>query len=264
MIRASQITSACHQSLLSISFFLLLFSITSFAETITIVADEWPPYNGEPESELPGYGIEIAKKVFEEAGHKIEYKIVPWARALKETKAGKYTALIGATKDEVPDYIFPDEEFGISENSFFIKKGKDWEFKGVDSLKSVKIGLIKGYAYGESLDAFFELNKKNSDYVHGKDPLLLNIKKLLAGRIDVIVEDRNVFAQKLKEMGITDKIVRAKSVKDQTDSRIYIAFTPKNKNSKEYAEIFTKGIRRLKKSGDLQKILDKYGLKYWK
>ena len=30
------------------------------------------------------------------------------------------------------DFIFPEEEFGISENSFFAKKGSTWEFESVE------------------------------------------------------------------------------------------------------------------------------------
>lgn len=246
---------------------LLVFASLTVADEITIVADEWAPYNGEPDSSEQGYGIEIAKHIFKVAGHTVIYKVIPWSRAIKSTRYGKYNAIIGTTKNEVPDFIFPEEEFGISANSFFVKKGgpwEAWEFKGVESLLTVKIGLIKDYSYGVILDNFFKTNKNIIEYIHGEDPLLLNIKKLLIGRFDVIIEDANVFLQKAMQMGVSNQIIKAKSKKDTEDNRIYIAFAPKNTKSKEYAEIFTRGIKNLRISGELGKIIAKYGLEDWK
>jgi len=44
-------------------------------------------------------------------------------------------------------------------------------------------------------------------------------------------------------------------------SDIYIAFSPKNPNSKKYAKILSDGMLEIKRSGELQKILDKYSIK---
>lgn len=47
------------------------------AETITIVADPWCPYNCEPGSDEPGFMVEIARRVFAEAGIEVRYETVP-------------------------------------------------------------------------------------------------------------------------------------------------------------------------------------------
>lgn len=56
----------------------IVFATPATADTITIVADAWPPYNGLPNTSEPGYGIEIAHQVFEAAGHTVEYIIGVW------------------------------------------------------------------------------------------------------------------------------------------------------------------------------------------
>lgn len=253
------------QFILLIAFFIV--ATLSAADEITIVADEWPPYNGKPNSTEPGYGIEIAKHIFEAAGHTVVYSIVPWNRAIRDAKNGEYNAIIGATKQEAPDFIFPEEEFGLSENAFFVKKGgswESWEYKGAKSLLSARVGLIKEYSYGKELDRFFKVHKNSVQYVHGDDPLLLNINKLLIGRFDVTIEDSNVFLQKAMKMGVADQIIKVRSKKTTEDNRIYIAFSPKKSKSREYAGILTKGINNLRRSGELEIILAKYGLKDWK
>lgn len=240
----------------------LLSGTLASADEITVVADEWPPYNCRPDSDKPGYGIEIVKQIFEEAGHTIVYKTQPWSRAIVESRAGRYTAIIGATKKETPDFIFPEEEIGISYNSFFVSKKSTWRYNGLGSLRTVKIGVIKNYSYGKKLDRFLKENDQNIQYVYGEDPLLLNIKKLLAGRIDVLVEDSNVLLHKALEIGVTDQIVNAGSAMEP--NLVYIAFSPQFPASAQYAALFTKGIRMLKASGKLEKILSAYGLAYWK
>ncbi|QEP44869.1 hypothetical protein D5085_18070 [Ectothiorhodospiraceae bacterium BW-2] len=241
---------------------LLLLANLVKADTITIVADEWAPYNSVPNSAMPGYGIEIAQQAFAQAGHSVNYLIMPWNRALKETREGKYSAVIGAYIEDAPDFIFPDEEFGVSKNSFFVQKGSAWRYTGLESLLNLKVGIIQDYSFGEELDDFFAKHPQITEHVFGKTPLDQNIKKLLAGRVDVLVEDSNVFMQKVKEMGVSDKI---EHVGDQGDAnKLYIAFSPALAESKTYADILSKGIVAMKKSGELEQILAKYGLSYWK
>ena len=43
---------------------MIVCSASFAAETISVRADVWMPYNGEPGAEKPGYGIEILKAVF--------------------------------------------------------------------------------------------------------------------------------------------------------------------------------------------------------
>lgn len=249
--------------------FLLIFLINLFvaatpamADEILIVADEWYPYNGEPNSTKPGYGIDIAKHIFEAAGHTVIYKVMPWKRAVVKTREGKYNAIIGAIKEEAPDFVFPEEEFGVSAEVFFAKKGGTWKYDGVESLRTVKVGLIKEYSYGSELDAFFKANPNVVQYVKGNKPLVLNIRKLLHGRVDVIIADPNVLSQKTMKMGVSEQIVKVGNTK--IPDNVFITFSPNIAKSEEYAEIFTKGIRKLKDSGELEKIVAQYGLTYWK
>ena len=37
--------------------------VVSLADTVTLRADEWYPYNGDPDAERPGYMIELAQTI---------------------------------------------------------------------------------------------------------------------------------------------------------------------------------------------------------
>tara|TARA_R110001592_G_scaffold7032_3_gene39492 strand:+ start:29766 stop:30533 length:768 start_codon:yes stop_codon:yes gene_type:complete len=244
---------------------ILIVPLNTLAETITIRADEWFPINGEPKSEKPGYMIEIANLIASKHGANIDYKTMPWLRSLSKVREGNFDCVVGAFTDDAPDFIFPQEEWGIIESTFYVKKGSKWRYEGVESLKSIKIGSIGGYAYGDDLDAYIEANKSSSavQVVNANNALEQNIKKLQAGRVDAVIEAHLVMNAKLKDMGISqDEFISAGLLGEA--NKMYIACSPAKESSKKYTKWFSEGIQMLRDSGKLQAILDKYGLKDWK
>ena len=236
------------------------------AETITVRADAWPPFNGDPADAQPGYVIEVLKAVFEPQGITIDYQTMPWTRTLAEVRAGKFDGAIGASGEETQGMIVPGEPIGMIDNSLYVKKGSTWKYQGVDSLKSVKLGCIDEYDYTvPELNAYIKANKASGQVqaMTGDDALQKNIQKLLAGRVDVLVENRPVMAWTVKTMGVNaDDIVDAGSLGNSTAA--YLAFSGAKPTSKKYADMLDAGIAKLRASGDLKKILDKYGVKDWK
>jgi len=238
-----------------------------FADSITLVADEWCPYNCKLENNKMGYMLDLAKAILAESGHTVQYRAINWSRSIIKSREGKYHGIIGASKAEAPDFIFPDEAFGLAKNRFWVKKGDPWRYTGIDSLKNRWLGVIKDYDYGKKLNDYISKNK-NTFAVQirtGDDALDILINKLEHGRINVLNEDKNVFMFKLKEMGKEDLFDDAGD--DMTpieNNYVYIAFSPYFKTSKTYASILSDGIKRYRKNGKLAKILSQYGLLDWK
>ncbi len=244
--------------------FFSLISLNAHADRITIVSDEWCPINCKPGSEKPGFMVEFAQQIFIKAGHQLEYIQEPWERAVAESRKGEHTGIIGAYQGDAPDFIFPENEQAMIGNSFFVGKDKPWIYTGIDSLSKVNLGIIRGYDYGKEINDYIQANKDTLKVQAngGEDALEKNIKKLLAGRIDAIIENNYVFSFKINQMGVADKFKLA-GVAIKPD-KAYIAFSPANPKSKEYAEILSKGMEELRKSGELAAIMKKYGLQDWK
>jgi polar amino acid transport system substrate-binding protein len=246
---------------------IMMVPTVGLADEITIVADNWCPYNCEPDTKAPGFMIEIAETVFKKAGHTVKYKIVEWDQALEDTQKGKYNAITGAAKTDAEGFVFPQNELGIVVNKFFARKDVAWTYTGVDSLKDVKVGIIKGYEYAQGPDAYFAANM-NTQAVYaasGEKPLEDLIEKLEGGDIDVIVEDGQVFSYFFISYGLIDMLemfpVAGPAGKPD---ELYIAFSPANPKSREYARILSEGMDSLRKSGELNRILAKYGSRDWK
>jgi polar amino acid transport system substrate-binding protein len=88
---------------------LLLVSTQINAETVTIRSDSWFPINGTPGDELPGFQIELAQRTFES----IDYRLMPWGRAVEQVGAGKFDCVVGAYIDDTPGFVLPTENWGI-------------------------------------------------------------------------------------------------------------------------------------------------------
>ena len=241
---------------------LLLSSMHTYSDTVSIRADNWFPMNGDPKSATPGYMIELATQIFTEAGHTVDYRTMPWERAVKSVRSGEFDCVVGAYSEDAPDFIYPTASWGLDEAAFYVKKDESWRYTGLDSLAAIKLGLIGGYAYDEAFDNYIkENNKGNYQFIKGDNALENNIKKVLAGRLTATVESPVVMLAKLKEMGHQDKIIDAGKLGEAED--IFIACSPAKESSKALMKLVDEGTSKLRQSGELQKILDKYGLKDW-
>lgn len=248
-----------------------LISSPAFSkEEITIAADEWCPYNCKPDSNELGYVVDIVKEVFAKHNIDVKYQIVNWNRALSETKKGTYNAAIAASYDEGKGLLFPEETIGMASYGFFGKKGVKWKYKNINSLNGKALGASDGYSYYEQLNDYIKKNKADNSkiqLVSGDNALGMNLKKLLAGRIDLFVDQAAVVNYTIRKLDYQDKIALISMAKYPADPAIdnfYLAFSPNNPNSDKYIKIFDSGIKKLRSSGRLNEILKRYNLTDWK
>ncbi|OQY10015.1 MAG: hypothetical protein B6I28_01895, partial [Fusobacteriia bacterium 4572_132] len=108
-----------------ISILLLLWGSMIFAKSTIIIANgEWPPFSGE---KLPYYGIcsRMVTDIFEVENVKVEYKFVPWIRAIELTKLGKYYDAViefSKNKERLEKFYFSEKPILRSKMVLFHKK----------------------------------------------------------------------------------------------------------------------------------------------
>lgn len=241
-----------------------MMSAAVWSETLTIRSDNWYPINGEAGTDKQGFMIDIAAAIMKKHDISVDYQTMPWERSLREVRDGAYDCVVGAYKEDAPDFIFPDEAWGMDQNIFYVTKNNPWVYKGMESLKGQSIGLIGGYAYEEEFDKHAEANKRSGgfQFVNADNALEQNIKKLLSNRITATVESPLVMAAKLKEMGLAGKLTPAGHLSEPTE--MYIACAPNSERTAKFVKLLSEGLRELRASGELTRILDHYGLQDWK
>ncbi len=228
---------------------------------VVIAADEWCPFNCEPNSTMPGYMVEVTRRAFEldNPNHSVTYRILPWQRAISMAKHKSIDGIIGATEKEAEGLHLTTRSLGISDSIFFVQSHSPWRF---DDIKNgtdqrVQIGGVKGYDYSTEFDNYALNNPKNIFYVYGENPLIMLINLLKKKKINALIEDGPVFWFKLKELGIDSHLFKSAGSTGEP-SNVYVAF-----NQKIYADILDKGIAKIRTSGELEKILNKYNLTDW-
>jgi polar amino acid transport system substrate-binding protein len=125
----------------------------------------------------------------------------------------------------------------------------------------VRLGVITGYSYWDTLDEFLKSSRAGKAvFFGGETPLDDGIAQLKNGKIDVMAETLAVFIWTVRSKGGSPTDYRVAYL--QAGEPIYMAFS-KTDEGIRYAKIFDGGLVRLRKSGELANVLKKYGLSDW-
>lgn len=246
--------------------------------TITILVENDCPYSCRPENGQPGFIQDILKTIYEKNGFKTSFHIFPWLRVLNSFNDQNpgVDCMIGMKVHPVNKEIalFPEEEIARYTHRFYALKDspltKTWEYQGLESLKNMKVGCVKGWSYCNN-DVTKYLTEGDDPQVQamtGEDAEEKNFRKLVAGRIDLWISNINNTEYMLavkrnsgnKEV---DKIVGIADLPVTAEVNVYPIFY-KNMKGEKYSEIYVKGIRELRETGELNSIMAKYGLTDWK
>ncbi|MEE4251564.1 MAG: transporter substrate-binding domain-containing protein, partial [Alcanivoracaceae bacterium] len=103
-----------------------------------------------------------------------------------------------------------------------------------------------------------EANAARIEIAYGVDALEGNIRKLLAGRVDVLFESPMVMASSLRAHDLDSHVRLAGEGKPATP--FYIACSASNPRVPLWLEQFDDGMQRLRDSGRWRQLLEKYGL----
>lgn len=243
----------------------LLFSALARSDELTLRADPWCPYNCEPGPE-PGYMIEVAERIFTRAGHRIDYQTTNWGRAKLQLSSAEISAVVGMALQETNAYkwFFPSVELGVEQHCFYTRKGSGWRYQNLQSLATVRLGVINSYGYGPVLDKYISDNRGSERImaISETNGLLRNLQLVKLGRIDVTLENRVVMEHALKEHQLSTEIQQSGC---RDDSRpLYIVFSRADPKAAEYAALLSAGISSMRASGELREILGRYGVADWR
>lgn len=182
-----------------------------------------------------------------------------------ETRAGTYDAIVGIYTSVAPDFIYPQEEMGISKMCFYVKKENPWKYRGIESLDDIVLGIIDGYFYDEGeVDSYIKDNlddKSKIESIPGKRGLIQNIEKMLLGRVTAIIDDYLVVESTLHKYKLSNNFKLAGCLEGLD---VQVGFSPARSTSTLFAEKISTAIVELRKTGQLTTILNQYGIQDWK
>lgn len=234
--------------------FFLTYSVS--AKTINLATSNWEPYYGE-KLKNNGFFSEIVREAFKRQGYTLKITWVPWIRALKIAKMGKYDGLLGAYYNDERKRSFHYSKPIVKTQIIFIKMKSTKlafgnKYKSLINLKGYKIGVVKGATYTTKFDSATYLKKIPVATINQ------NLKKLFVNRIDLIIGEKMVLYSLINNnfSKYKDSIVEihpALKIKN-----LYITINRAKHLSNKIIIDFNKGLEEIKKDGTYKKILKKH------
>lgn len=168
---------------------LFLFSAAAKAdETIIAITDgNLPPFAHVQQGELTGAYVDIVRLIFKEAKVDVDIKQYPFARAIQTVQDNHNMMYfpMGRTNDRLSQFLWvgPILEKGRM-NLYRLKTRNDIKIDSMDDAKKYTVGVVQGYSSQQLLRNMGFIDKVN---IRPVTSLEQNVKKLLAGRVDLIV-----------------------------------------------------------------------------
>lgn len=237
------------------AYLLLLLSATpADAESYKFVTLDFPPleYLNE-KKEVNGAAVDIVRKVMSDLNLSVEIELLPWTRSLKLVKDGLADAIFTAYKNEerVTFLDYCEEPLIDQVVSLYVKKNSKISFDGeFKKLSDYAIGIISTISYGEKFDAAKKLYKLKTERV---DDLELNFRKLIAGRLDLVISNRFSASTELARLKLAGEVTELEIPVEVTPS--YLAFSKKKKSLSDLRSKFDRQLKTIKANGEYAKIL---------
>lgn len=227
---------------------LLVTSTSLAAEPWRVVGDEqFAPYSFvTAEDDTPrGLDVELVDAVLREAKVSYDIRLYPWERVKRMLDRGEVQMAFQFAGTPLRQQQYELVGPLRSGSTVFMTTAKtalsDW--KSLDDLSPYVIGQVRGYAYEENFDRA-DLARDTT----AQNPRQL-VSMLLAGRIDIIVGDRVQLQYFVREQRAQEQVRILPRPLIQMPR--FVAFA---KGDSERARQFSEALVRLRKSGTLGKI----------
>ena len=238
---------------LSALLFFLFFNNSAISSSYKIATGEWAPFISETLNDN-GLIASIINEALLSQNISAEYGFFPWKRAMDMAKKDSWdaTAPWAMNEERKKDFYF---SLPLIEESNVLVHHKDLKlsWNKLQDLSNYKIGITKGYSYGEEFSA---AEKNKTLRIQRTNTDRQNLKKLIAGRIDIFIVEKNVAKNLMKSELNTEQsnnyIFNSKPLSTRS---LYLLFSKTAINSKKMLATFNKGLNAIKNNGKYTEII---------
>ena len=223
----------------------------SAAQPLTILTENDPPsqFIGS-DGELTGYTVELVRSIQRLVGNRDAIRIVPWARgyqaALNEPQVVLFLMARTAERKDLFQWVGPvlELEYGL-----YGKASSGLKIGTLDEAKKVRsIGVYRDDVRDQVLThaGFTNLDRTNDN--------VSNVRKLMAGRVDLYASSSLTYGTEASEAGFTPKDLRL--VLPFQKTQLYIAVS--KGTDQKVVDDWNGALKQLRRNGSWQKVLKKY------
>ncbi|QDQ26535.1 amino acid ABC transporter substrate-binding protein [Chitinimonas arctica] len=224
---------------------------------LRLVTDEWRPYEYVEHGQVKGYSIDKLRAVLRNMDVELVLPTssIPWKRLLAVLAAGEAdVAVNGALLEADRSYLrFPATPLTDTHWRMFMRRAEAASYKSRADLEGKTAGLVHGWAYVPAINDFIR--------DHGRAVVSYdqhsNFRRLLAGQVDYVIEERHVGQHLINRAGWQDGIAMAPAPGEM--ARFYALFSRKTVSA-ELVERFDTALKAFQGSAEDLALRQRYGI----
>lgn len=234
---------------------LIVSSGTGAEPIVSLSTIDWEPYTGK---KLSGHGFfsELVTASFKRSGYRVEFHYLPWARALQDTKDGKYDGLMAVywSAERARYLSYPDIVWKVKEEFIALRDNPIHYNGSLASLKAYTIGVLNHSLQADEVTAA-GIKTQPVSYQNQ------NVKLLLLKRIDVVLAPRSIFYHYLEIVEPHFDRSRLRILKPPYKTYdMYVAFSKERAGYERLTSDFNHGLGLIKADGTFDHIIQKHQL----
>lgn len=224
------------------------------AELLRLATGELPPYTTQLRSDQ-GVSLSIVRAAFRAVNVEVEYSFMPWGRAQEEARIGKWdgTAAWGRKPEREREFLLSDNV--VTEQWVLLyRAGTPFDWANLEDLGERRIAAVRTYTYTPQFHALAAAGKLKVDWSPDD---LATLRKLVAGRADIVPLDRNVacFLLDTQFTPAEAALVRAHPRLITENFTSHLMLSKQRPDSATRMALFNQGLARLRSTGEYQKLL---------
>ncbi|WP_319406758.1 transporter substrate-binding domain-containing protein [uncultured Desulfosarcina sp.] len=221
-------------------------------EAVQVAVDAaYPPYMFGT-SPVKGLYPEIIRMAFSLSGIPVKITEYPWKRALSLGREGKVA--VGGIYQNLRRMALFDysDPIYLETLRVWVKAGHEFPFSGVVDLSGKRVGINRGWSYGEVFDSarragLFEAEEATDN--------LANLKKLILGRLDCIIADELSLSQIIYQRGLGGDVEMLDP--PAAVNSVHLVFAKRAKQTL-VLDRFNQGLVKMKENGTYSRIIDEF------
>jgi len=248
------LSALLRSTLLTLVFSFFTISNAVATELIKVSSDPWEPWVLGEEGGVAsgGIAVDLSNELFRRLGLSTETKIYPYKRCINQMKSGERDLLlmVKRTPEREIYMLFSDVAATDPQLIYYSTDHySEFSWKSWEDLKGYTIAGVRGFDYGGFHQAASDLNLNFELAANDTQ----NIKKLLSGRVDLILLSQSTANFYLKSNPeVAGKLIAAERIVTNAEFHFGIS---KSGNATLHLDNINKMLSEMKQDGSLYSIL---------
>jgi len=228
---------------------------------IRVGGDIWRPYFLDPKAEKPGFGHEIIRQCLDQTGYEPQYHNSNISRLINDLETGATDMWVMSKRPGREAWLYYTALPLFQESYGYISHQEtEIEYRQLDDLKDKKVGLLSGVKVSKTFQQWVaEQPAQWRPQVDPSEEIL--VRKLVAKRLDVIVNTLNSIRFTARQLGVEDQLTFASQPIRTGD--YYVVLSRKSTavdDPEGFLGTFNECLHHLQQAGEFARLGKEYGL----